>query len=181
MKEAKPETEKTDNSGAAEPLVPVEPATMTPEQLEDLKTRAAKTDEYWDRLLRTTADFENFRKRATREKQEAVKYANEALIEKLVPVLDHFDMALAAASSASDDAAQWTPPAGSSTRTGTKPYRRRKPPKRRKGKSSSNSARDISCVTASCAPPESSWRNSPQPAQNESATGLNPASYLLSR
>ena len=59
---------------AAEPLVPVEPATVTPEQLKELKERAAKADENWDRLLRTTADFDNFKKRAAREKQEAIKY-----------------------------------------------------------------------------------------------------------
>jgi molecular chaperone GrpE len=57
-------------------------------------------------LLRTTADFDNFKKRAAREKQEAIRFANEALLEKLVPVLDNFDMALAAAQSAAGDTAQ---------------------------------------------------------------------------
>ncbi len=78
----------------SEPLVAVEPGTVTKEQLDELKQRAAKADENWDRLLRTTADFDNYKKRATREKQEAVKYANESLLEKLIPVLDTFDMAL---------------------------------------------------------------------------------------
>jgi molecular chaperone GrpE len=91
---------------AAEPLVPVEPATVTPEQLRELKERAGKADEHWDRLLRTTADFENFKKRAAREKQEAIKYANEALLQKLVPVLENLDMALAAAQSASPETGQ---------------------------------------------------------------------------
>ena len=81
----------------AEPLVRVEPTTLTAEQLEELKQRAAKADEHWDRLLRTTADFDNYKKRAAREKQEAAKYANESLLQKLVPVLDTFDMAMAAA------------------------------------------------------------------------------------
>ena len=40
---------------------------ITPKQLADLKARAAKADEHWDRLLRTAADFENFKKRAARE------------------------------------------------------------------------------------------------------------------
>jgi molecular chaperone GrpE len=97
MKKAESETEQVDTGAAAEPLVRVEPASLTAEQLEALKGRAAKADEYWDRLLRTTADFENFRKRAAREKQEAIRYANEGLIEKLVPILDSFDMALSAA------------------------------------------------------------------------------------
>ena len=84
----------------------VEPATVTPEQLAELKARAARADENWDRLLRTSADFDNFKKRATREKQEAVKYANEGLLQKLVPVLDSLDMALAAAQNAGPDATQ---------------------------------------------------------------------------
>src|SRR5437660_1223366 len=103
MKET--EIEKNENADS-EPLVPVEPATVTPEQFEELKARAAKADEHWERLLRTTADFDNFKKRAARERQDAIKYANEALLEKLVPVLDNFDAALAAAQTSSADAAQ---------------------------------------------------------------------------
>ena len=91
---------------AAEPLVPVEPATVTPEQFAELKERAAKADEHWDRLLRTSADFENFKKRAAREKQEAIKYANEGLLQKLVPVLDSLDIALAATQNPEADAGQ---------------------------------------------------------------------------
>ena len=96
MKKAEPDIDKMENDDA-EPLVPVEPATITAEQLEELKARAAKTDEHWERLLRTTADFDNFKKRAAREKQDAIRYANESLIEKLLPVLDNLDMAMAAA------------------------------------------------------------------------------------
>jgi molecular chaperone GrpE len=91
---------------AGEPLVPVQPATVTPEQLTELKERAARADENWDRLLRTTADFDNFKKRATREKQDAIKYANEGLLQKLVPVLDNLDMALAATKTAGAEASQ---------------------------------------------------------------------------
>src|ERR1017187_1896478 len=70
---------------APEPLVPVEAATVSPEQLAELKERAGKADENWERLLRTTADFDNFKKRAAREKQEAIKFANEGLLQKLLP------------------------------------------------------------------------------------------------
>lgn len=80
-----------------EPLVPVEQATLTPEQVDDLRQKAAKADENWDRLVRTAADFDNYRKRAMREKQEAIRFANEAILEKLMPVLDNFDMAVTAA------------------------------------------------------------------------------------
>jgi molecular chaperone GrpE len=94
------------NSGD-EPLITLEPGTVTSEQLAELKERAAKADEHWERLLRTTADFDNFKKRAAREKQDAIKFANESLFQKLIPVLDNFDMALAAAqTSAKDEAVQ---------------------------------------------------------------------------
>ena len=110
MKRSNAQTEKqpaeTAPPAAAEPLVVVEAATVTPEQLTELKAQAARADENWDRLLRTSADFDNFKKRAAREKQEAVKYANEGLLQKLVPVLDSLDMALAAAQTAGPDASQ---------------------------------------------------------------------------
>jgi len=82
--------------GPAPVEMPVK-AAWTPEQIEDLKAKAAKADENWDRLLRVTADFENFKKRAAKEREETRKFAAESLMQKLVPVLDSFDMALAAA------------------------------------------------------------------------------------
>lgn len=93
-------------TAAVEALLPVEPATITPEQLTELKEQAARASENWERLLRTTADFDNFKKRAAREKQEAIKYANEGLMLKLVPVLDSLDMALGAAQTAGLDSGQ---------------------------------------------------------------------------
>jgi molecular chaperone GrpE len=105
MKKAEPEFDKMENADA-EPLVPVDPANVTAEQLEELKARAAKADEHWERLLRTSADFDNFKKRAAREKQDAIRYANESLIEKLLPVLDNLEMAVAAAQSGSSESAQ---------------------------------------------------------------------------
>lgn len=74
---------------------------LTPEQVQELKAKAAKADEHWDRLLRTTAEFDNFRKRSARERQDAVKFANETLLQKLLPVLDSFDMALTSADNTS--------------------------------------------------------------------------------
>ena len=80
--------------------LPVETHTLTTAELDDLKQRAARADENWDRLLRQTADFENFKKRTARERQDAVKFANESLLQKLLPVLDNFEMALAATQNA---------------------------------------------------------------------------------
>lgn len=76
------------------------PETLSPEQLQELRAKAAKADEHWDRYLRQTADFENFKKRAARERQDAAKAATESLLQKLLPVLDNFEMALAAANQA---------------------------------------------------------------------------------
>jgi len=70
---------------------------LTQEQIAELKEQAAKARENHDRLMRTAADLENYKKRAARERQDAIKYANESLLERFIPVLDNFDMALTAA------------------------------------------------------------------------------------
>jgi molecular chaperone GrpE len=85
------------------PPATIDPTNVAPEQAEELKTLAAKADENWQRLLRTTADFDNFKKRAAREKQEAIKFANESLMGKIIPVLDNFEMALAATQNATGE------------------------------------------------------------------------------
>ncbi len=79
------------------PAAPAETTPLTDEQLAELKAKAAKADEHWERLLRTVADFDNFKKRAAREKIEAAHHANFSLVHKLLPVLDNFEMALNAA------------------------------------------------------------------------------------
>ena len=50
-----------------------------------------------DRLLRLAADFENYKKRAAREREEYVAHANARLLAELLPVLDDLERALAAA------------------------------------------------------------------------------------
>jgi molecular chaperone GrpE len=54
-------------------------------------------DRFRDLALRSQADFENYKKRSTREKDEAIKYANSSLLERLLPIVDNFDLGLAAA------------------------------------------------------------------------------------
>ena len=78
---------------------------LTEDNIRELQALAAKSDEYRDQLLRTAADLDNYKKRAAREKQEAIKFANESLLAKLIPVLDNFDMALAAVSTAQSETA----------------------------------------------------------------------------
>ena len=106
MKDVENNKESEAENAANEPVATIDAATVTPEQFGELKERAAKADEHWDRLLRTTADFDNFKKRAAREKQDAIKFANEGLLQKLIPILDNFDMALSAAQNAQTDAVQ---------------------------------------------------------------------------
>jgi len=59
-----------------------------------LKEEAAKAGEYWDRILRLQADFENTRKRLEKEKQEFLKFANEGVIVELLNVLDDLERAV---------------------------------------------------------------------------------------
>jgi molecular chaperone GrpE len=56
-----------------------------------------QTEETDDRLLRLAADFENYKKRAARERDEYVTLANERLLKELLPVLDDLERALGAA------------------------------------------------------------------------------------
>jgi molecular chaperone GrpE len=76
---------------------PVTQAELSEQQFSELKEKAEKAQQYYEQLLRTTADLDNYKKRATRERQEAIKFANESLLEKLIPILDNFEMALMAA------------------------------------------------------------------------------------
>ena len=54
-------------------------------------------ERFRDLALRTQADFENFRKRAAREKDDAIKYANASFLDRLIPILDNFELGLNAA------------------------------------------------------------------------------------
>jgi len=67
----------------------------------DFEAEAAKLK---DLALRARADLDNFRKRALREKEEAIRYANNGLLERLLPVVDNFELGLDAAKSATDPA-----------------------------------------------------------------------------
>jgi molecular chaperone GrpE len=55
-----------------------------------------------DQLLRKQADFDNFRKRMFREKEDAIKYANSSLLSDLVSVIDDFERAIGSAESSKD-------------------------------------------------------------------------------
>ncbi|MDD5565790.1 MAG: nucleotide exchange factor GrpE [Candidatus Omnitrophica bacterium] len=68
-----------------------------------LKEEAAKASEYWDRLLRLQADFENTRKRLERERADFIRFANEGLISELLNVLDDLERAVELAQTKHED------------------------------------------------------------------------------
>jgi molecular chaperone GrpE len=71
-------------------------------ELQILREELSKKDNCQDMLLRLQADFDNFRKRSAKERQEFIKYANEALIFELVGMLDNFERSIKAADQKQD-------------------------------------------------------------------------------
>jgi len=62
---------------------------------EELEADVAK----WKEIsLRTAAEMENLRKRTARDREDAIRYANQRLLEELLPVIDNFEMGMQAAS-----------------------------------------------------------------------------------
>src|SRR6056297_1078557 len=76
----------------------IEQAEQQAEQIEDLNAQIdalkAENSELKNQYLRKQADFENFRKRMQREKQESIKYANSNLLQDLVTIIDDFERAI---------------------------------------------------------------------------------------
>jgi molecular chaperone GrpE len=65
----------------------------------ELEAQTAKTAEYLDLAKRIQADFDNFRKRTVREKEDIVRGASDKVITDLLPLLDDLERALAAKAS----------------------------------------------------------------------------------
>ncbi|OGQ83084.1 MAG: nucleotide exchange factor GrpE [Deltaproteobacteria bacterium RIFCSPLOWO2_12_FULL_60_19] len=93
--------EETESAAGAEPGSPSAPGTETGGQIveaeklrEQLLAKEFEAKENYDRLLRLAAEFENFKKRAAREKTDAIRYANESLLKDLLPILDNLERAL---------------------------------------------------------------------------------------
>ena len=68
-------------------------ATESPGNLVEAREQIAELNA---RVLRLTADYDNYRKRAQRDKEDVRQFANQGLLEKLLPVLDNFEMAITA-------------------------------------------------------------------------------------
>ncbi len=67
---------------------------ISSEEYHGLLAKSKELEELRDKMIRTAADYENAKKRAVREKEEFMKYANERLIQEFLPVLDSLDRAL---------------------------------------------------------------------------------------
>lgn len=68
-------------------------------EIEELKKKVEEKEkeakDHYDRLLRMAADFENYKKRAVKEKEEWTKFANEDLMKALLPFIDNLEKAIA--------------------------------------------------------------------------------------
>jgi molecular chaperone GrpE len=73
-------------------------AAPAPGDVQELKNllaaKAKEAEEVYERLLRTTADMENLKKRQEKERADLLQFANENLIKELLPVLDSLELAL---------------------------------------------------------------------------------------
>jgi len=87
------------------PAPETNPALQTPTEaeLKELRDKAAKADEHWDKYLRSIAELENYRKRVIREREETARASQERVVAALLPVLDNFERALAASEQAKTD------------------------------------------------------------------------------
>jgi molecular chaperone GrpE len=91
-------TEHSDNGenhsgeGAQEESVSIEELT------EHLSAAEQKAQEHYERMLRVSADFENYKKRTAREMKDLAKYANEKIAKELLLVVDNLERAIESAS-----------------------------------------------------------------------------------
>ena len=88
---------RTDAGSKPAPPAAESPSPATDQTDDDSEGLQADLNRFRDLALRSQADFENYKKRAAREKDEAIKYANSSLLEKLVAIVDNFELGLEAA------------------------------------------------------------------------------------
>ena len=92
--EADEEKQRTRSTSSASTGTPAPEQTDSEDPIAGLQ---ADLDRFRDLAMRSQADFENYKKRSARDKEEAIKYANKSLLEKLVSIVDNFELGLEAA------------------------------------------------------------------------------------
>lgn len=98
----KEETADTPGSNKSNGDHVVEPEIKVGELQEHSRELAEENSYLKDQFLRKTAEFENFRKRMLREKEDGIRYANSALLLDVVPIIDDFERAIQAAAETED-------------------------------------------------------------------------------
>jgi molecular chaperone GrpE len=101
MNKRKKHEEKTENEVSED----TQESVITPEEIGELREKAAERDEYYSKWLNVHAEYENTKKRLEKEKYEHIRFANEGIIARLFPIMDNFDMAFAAMEKAEDKGA----------------------------------------------------------------------------
>ena len=84
-------TEPAQEGPAGETAEPVDPLFELQNEVAAAKAEASKN---WDLYLRERADLENARKRHQREKEDAIRFANDRLLREMIPVLDNLERAV---------------------------------------------------------------------------------------
>jgi molecular chaperone GrpE len=98
------EQDVTDTSEDDGTILEGEAATPPGAAAADFDKLKAERDSLFERLARTTADFQNSRRRLEAEADQRAQYANSSLIKSLLPVIDNFERALAQDVSKTDTA-----------------------------------------------------------------------------
>lgn len=91
----KDEREEEGMEGAGEGPVAETPEEEARRLRDELEAKSREAAENYDKYLRAVADLDNYRKRSEKERQDAVVYANDALISEILPAVDNFERALA--------------------------------------------------------------------------------------
>ena len=98
-------TDSNENGPIDTPEPETEASATETEERDPLAELQAERDRAKDQLLRTAADFDNFRKRARRELEDAKRRGREEVLSEILPVIDNLERAVSAAQSAKDVAA----------------------------------------------------------------------------
>ncbi len=100
MENKKYSEEKKENKTTPETDAKTKTVLISEEEYQELKQ---KSSEYWERLIRLQADFDNARKRWERDKQETMRFAQEEVLAKLLGIVDDFERSLKASPNKPED------------------------------------------------------------------------------
>ena len=90
---------------AEDELIQEQAAEPSPENESEVRIKAAedKCNEYYERLLRVSAEFENYKKRSAREADSFRKFANESILKDFLTVVDNLERAIQSSANIGED------------------------------------------------------------------------------